>query len=214
MTTMPDPIQTARLVTREIRNGERDGAPTKIAVARREYKADRADVWDAITNMERIPRWFLPISGDVGVGGRYQLEGNAGGVVERCAEPENFAVTWEFGGQVSWLEVNLSETGAGTTLELVHEAHVDPALWEQFGPGAVGLGWDGSLMGLGMHLATGETLDAKEHEAWSVGPDGKRFMTEAGHDWARAAIEAGDDPAKAQAAAEGSIAFYTTAPEG
>jgi uncharacterized protein YndB with AHSA1/START domain len=211
--TTPDPIKTARLVTREIRNGSRDGRPTKIAVARRTYRAERAEVWDALTSAERLPRWFLPVSGELAVGGRYQFEGNAGGLVERCTEPESLAVTWEFGGQLSWLEVRLSEAEGATTLELVHEAHVDPALWEQFGPGAVGLGWDGALMGLGIHLDTGEDLDGKEHEAWASGPEGHAFFTEAAESWARAAVDAGDEPEQARTAAQGAVAFYTTPPE-
>ena len=44
-------------------------------------------MWDAVTSAERIPRWFLPISGDLRLGGRYQLEGNAGGEVLECAPP-------------------------------------------------------------------------------------------------------------------------------
>jgi hypothetical protein len=39
------------------------------------YDTDQDDLWDAVTNIERIPRWFLPISGDLKVGGSYQLEG-------------------------------------------------------------------------------------------------------------------------------------------
>lgn len=96
-----DPVATAGLVTREVRSGTRDGAPTKIVVARREYATDQKDLWSALTDRERIPRWFLPVSGDLEVGGRYQTEGNAGGVVERCDEPELFAVTWEMGPTVS-----------------------------------------------------------------------------------------------------------------
>ena len=113
-------------MTREVRTGSRDGAPTKIAIARRTYPTGQADLWDALTNAERIPRWFLPVSGELKVGGRYQLEGNAGGVVERCDEPESFAVTWEFGEMMSWLAVTLAPDGTGTRLELAHEAHVDP----------------------------------------------------------------------------------------
>src|SRR3954454_4580488 len=154
-----DPLTTAGLVTREIRSGSRDGAPTKIAVARRTYGTDQADLWDALTNAERIPRWFLPVTGELEVGGRYQTEGNAGGVVERCDAPESFAVTWEFGGMVSWLAVTLAPEADGTTLELVHEAHVDPNLWGQFGPGAVGVGWDLALMGLGLHVDSGAPVD-------------------------------------------------------
>jgi uncharacterized protein YndB with AHSA1/START domain len=115
-------------------------AATRIAIARRTYLVDQADLWDALTNADRIPRWFLPVSGDLRVGGRYQLKGNAGGVVEHCREPESFAVTWEFGGTLSWVEVTLTPDGERTTLELAHEAHVDPGLWGQSGPGAVGAG--------------------------------------------------------------------------
>ena len=34
------------------------------------------------------------------LGGRYQLEGNAGGAIERCDPPRSFAATWEYGGDV------------------------------------------------------------------------------------------------------------------
>lgn len=213
MATMPDPIQSARLVTREVRNGTRGGEPTKIILARRTYRAERADVWDALTDAERLPRWFLPVSGDLAVGGRYQFEGNAGGLVEACDAPERLAVTWEFEGQISWLAVHLRESGETTELELVHEAPIDPEMWRRFGPGAGGLGWDGALMGFGVHLETGETATSEEHEAWSTGPEGIAFFREAGEDWARAASDAGDEPEQARAAAEGAIAFYTTPPE-
>lgn len=213
MTNTTDPVGSAGLVTREIRTGSREGRPTRIAIARRVYAAERPDVWDALTNPERIPRWFLPVSGDLVVGGRYQLEGNASGVVESCLEPESFAVTWEFGGQVSWLRVQLSETDGGTRLELAHEAHVDPQLWAQFGPGAVGIGWDLALLGLGQHLDTGSALDPAEGAAWPLTPEGTRFVRQAGESWGQAAIADGDDPEQAGAAAEGAIAFYTTPPE-
>jgi uncharacterized protein YndB with AHSA1/START domain len=134
MAPVIDPATTAGLVTREVRDSTRDGVPTKIAVARRTYAAERADLWDALTSADRLPRWFLPVSGDLTVGGRYQLEGNAGGIVERCAAPEEFAVTWEFGETVSWLTVHLTPADDGTTLELVHEAPVDPDFWTQYGP--------------------------------------------------------------------------------
>src|SRR3546814_5783198 len=57
-----DPVATAGLVAREVRTGSRDGVPTKIAVATRTYPTDQADLWDAVTNPDRIPRWFLPVS--------------------------------------------------------------------------------------------------------------------------------------------------------
>lgn len=213
MTTLTDPAATAGLVTREVRDGSRDDAPTKIAVARRTYATDRDDLWDALTSAERLPRWFMPITGDLTVGGRYQLEGHAGGVVERCDAPRAFAVTWESNGGVSWLEVSLTPADGGTTLELVHEAPVDPDFWVQYGPGAVGVGWDLSLMGLGLHLDTGAALDPQEVEEWSVSDEGVTFARAASTSWADAAIAAGEDADQARAAGERTLAFYTTQPE-
>lgn len=212
MTTI-DPMATAGLVTREVRTGSRDGAPTRIAIARRTYRTDRPDLWDALTNAERIPRWFLPISGDLELGGRYQIEGNAGGVIERCDEPEAFAVTWEMGPMTSWLAVTLNPADDGTTLELTHEAPVDPEMWAQYGPGAVGLGWDGALMGLGLHIDSGEAVDPAAAAAFATSPEGAEFYRQSAAGWAEAAVRDGDDTGAAEQAAARSVAFYTGAPE-
>jgi len=207
-----DIASAAGLVTRELRSGEREGAPTRIAVARRTYPTDRADLWDAVTSAERVPRWFLPLTGDLRVGGRYQLEGNAGGTIEACDAPSSFAVTWENGDVVSWLVVTLTEDGpGGTVLELVHEAHVDPDLWALYGPGAVGLGWDSALLGLGMHVESGEGVDPAFAAAFNFSPDGRAFLLASAHGWRDAAVADGDDAEAAQAAADGSYAAYTTA---
>ncbi len=208
-----DPVATAGLVTREVRSGSRDGAQTKIAIARRTYPTDQTDLWDALTNADRIPRWFLPISGTLEPGGRYQLEGHAGGVIERCEEPESFAVTWEYGPLMSWLEVTLTPAGDGTTLELAHEAHVDPDLWGQFGPGAVGVGWDLALIGLGQHIESRAPVDPAEAAAFSISPEGVELIRRAAMDWADAAVGDGDEPAAAHEAAERTVGFYTTPPE-
>jgi len=213
MTLSFDPIATAGLTTREVRTGSRDGATTRIAVARRTYPTDQADLWDALTNAERIPRWFLPISGTLELGGNYQLEGNAGGVIERCEAPESFAVTWEYGGMVSWLEISLAPAEGGTTLALAHEAVVDPDFWGQFGPGAVGVGWDLGLMGLGVHIETGKAVDPEEGAMYSTTPDGVLFVRHAASDWAAAAIADGDEPGAAREAADNAVVFYTILPE-
>ena len=208
-----DPVATAGLVTREVRSGSRDGAETKIAIARRTYSTDQADLWDALTNADRIPRWFLPVSGNLEPGGRYQIEGNAGGVIERCDEPESFAVTWEYGQMMSWLEVTLTPTGDGTTMELAHEAHVEPDLCGQFGPGAVGVGWDLALIGPGQHIETGAPVDPVEGAAFATSPEGAELVRRAAADWADAAVGDGDEPDAANEAAKRTVAFYTTPPD-
>ena len=209
-----DPAEAAGLMTREVRTGNRDGTPTKIAVARRTYPTGQTDLWHALTDRERLPRWFLPVTGDLAVGGRYQLEGNAGGVVEECEAPTRFAVTWEMGPQISWLEVTLTPEQHGTALELVHEAPVDPDMWARYGPGALGVGWDLALMALGLHSADGAAVDPAEGLAYPTTPQGTEFVRLAALDWAAAAIADGDDSTAARAAAERTIEFYTVDPEG
>ncbi|MGI9008604.1 MAG: SRPBCC domain-containing protein [Streptosporangiaceae bacterium] len=58
------------------------------------YRTDIGDLWAACTNPERIGRWFPPVSGDLVPGGRFQIEGNASGTVQRCDPPNCFAATW------------------------------------------------------------------------------------------------------------------------
>jgi uncharacterized protein YndB with AHSA1/START domain len=64
------------------------GKPALVAVAIRSYDTTVADLWDAITTPERPARWFLPVEGDLKLGGRYQLKGNAGGTITHCQPPK------------------------------------------------------------------------------------------------------------------------------
>ncbi len=151
-----------------MRTGEHDGIPTRLVIASRTYSKEQSEPWDALTNPDRIPRWFLPVSGDLKVGARYQLEGSSGGLIETCVEPSSFAVTWEYDGSTSWLGVTLEPAETGTTLELVHESPVDPVFWKQYGPGATGLGWDLTMLVLSQHIATGEEFDPSDENAFGV----------------------------------------------
>jgi hypothetical protein len=97
-------------------------------------------------------------------------------------------------------------------MELRHLAHVDDGLWDQFGPGAVGIGWDLGLFGLSLHLSTGGAgMAPEESAAWMASEEGKQFVTASGQAWWAAAIAAGEDEAKATAASERCIAAYTGA---
>jgi hypothetical protein len=53
--------------------------------------ASADQVWDACTNPERIPHWFLPVSGDLRLHGRFHLQDNASGTIERCDPPKTAA---------------------------------------------------------------------------------------------------------------------------
>jgi uncharacterized protein YndB with AHSA1/START domain len=203
------PLDEIDAAHRTVGAGDRDGRPTRVLTVRRTYPADPADVWDAVTTAERIPRWFLPVTGDLRVGGRYQLEGNAGGVVEACDPPRSFSVTWEFGGDVSWLEVDLSPVDGGTEVELRHIAPVDDERWTEYGPGAVGVGWDLGLRGLLLHLESGRPVDPAAFQAWTGSADGRSYVTGSSDAWCAASVAAGEDAAAARSAADRTTAAYT-----
>lgn len=195
------------MIKRSVVAQERDGQPVRAVTLQRPYKTSVEDLWDAVTSAERIPRWFLPVSGELKLGGKYQLEGNAGGTITDCVPPRYFAATWEFAGGKSWIEVRIEPEGEGTMLTLAHICPVD-AFWAQYGPGAVGVGWDLGTVGLEMHLA-GEEIGKFDENAFATSPEGKALISSASEDWARAAIEAGEDPEQAREAAKATTAFYT-----
>lgn len=193
--------------------GTADGGRT--VSLERTYDAAIEDVWDALTRPERIGRWFLPISGDYRIGGRYQFEGNAGGEILSCDRPNALRVTWVYGvpaspADVSEVEIRLTAAGQGTTLRLVHTASVPAEMWDQFGPGAVGVGWEMGMLGLTLHLSGGSVGDPI---AWQVSDEGREFATRSSVAWGAANAAAGADPETVAANIANTTAFYTTVPE-
>ncbi len=196
-------------VSRDVGTGERDSRGTKVVTISQAYDTDPDDLWEACTRAERLARWFAPVSGDLQLGGRYQIEGNACGTVERCDPPKSFSLTWEFGGGVSWVEVRIApEPGGGARFELEHTAHPEEH-WEQYGPGAVGLGYDMALASLALHLTTDGVTNDQEHAAYWASADGRRFLAEAGQRWYEADVAGGAEPEAARAAADRTVAAYT-----
>ena len=130
--------------------GVPDGADVVSVVVRRSYPADPADVWSALTDPDRIPRWFLPVTGDFREGGHFALEGNAAGDILTCTPPQLLRVT--FGGPDSIVTLRVSVAGDDTVLEL---AHTVPLAMAGSGAGAlwVGPGWDAMFLALAGHLA-------------------------------------------------------------
>src|SRR3954469_17010136 len=77
-----------------------------------------------------------------------------------------------------------------------------------FGPGAVGMGWDSMLLGLALHLATGEAVDPSFGQQWTGTDDGRRFLTLSGDEWYAANVDFGTDPAAARAMADRCVKAY------
>ena len=195
-------------VERSVSSLERDGRPARAITLGRSFPVPLEDLWDAVTNKARIPQWFLPITGELAPGGRYQLEGNAGGVITACEPPSFYAVTWEFAGDTSWVDVRCSPEGTGAArLELTHTALLSPH-WDQYGPGATGVGWELGLLGLALHL-TEPGAPKLDDAAFATSAEGKALITGNSEAWGEAAIAAGTDADAAHAAARRTTAFYT-----
>ncbi len=208
-------------IVRQIEAVQREVGTARIAVGeghtislRRTYDAPIDDVWDALTNPERIGRWFLPISGEYRLGGRFQFEGNAGGEILACERPHWLRVSWGFGEMdgVDGSEIELRLTPAGdesTIFELKHTAVVPDEMWAQFGPGAVGVGWEGGLLGLSFHLQGASLADPV---AWQMSDEGREFMARSSEAWGTANVAAGADPVAAATAVAHTTAFYAPPP--
>ena len=202
-----DVAQHIGAVTREVATRTLDGKDARVVTASRTYSTTPDDLWNALTSAERLPRWFLPISGELRLGGRYQLQGNAGGEILVCEPPRHLKVTWEFGGATSWLELHVTRDGAGSRLTLEHTMFPDDH-WKQFGPGATGVGWDLALVGLTQHVA-GSMADPNEGMAWMASDNGKAFIRKSSDAWGQAAIASGENAERANAAVSQTTLAYT-----
>lgn len=184
-----------------------DGKAVRAVTLARSYNTTVEDLWDAVTNGERIPRWFSAIDGELELGGRYQLAGNAGGRITECEPRSHFALTWEFGDRVSWVNVRLVCDEAGhARLALTHSERLSQH-WHEYGPGATGVGWEMGLLGLANHIAQ-PAAPLPDAAAFATSPDGKALIIGSSDAWGEAAIAAGEEAEAAREAARRTTAFY------
>ncbi|MFI6290559.1 SRPBCC domain-containing protein [Nonomuraea sp. NPDC050790] len=175
-------------------------------VMSRSYDAALDDVWDALTDPDRIKRWLMPISGDLRVGGTFQLEGNAGGEILECEPPARYKVS--FGGPDSLVEVRLSAAGDERT-DFVLE-HTVPLAMAQSGAGAftVGPGWDGALLGLALFLA-GEVKESDDPVEAAGSEEAQRYSLASVIAWEAAITASGTaTPEEVAAGKEMSMGFF------
>jgi len=160
---------------------------------RRTYPTGIEDVWEACTDPKRISRWLAPVSGDLRLGGSYQLEGNAGGEIVTCQRPTLLRITWSMGpGMDTELELRLASDGDDSTiLELEHTSPADitDAMVREYGPGGtigIGGGWDLALTALDLHIG-GAAFDVA---TWEDTPEAKAFARESCGAWGAAIQQA------------------------
>lgn len=196
-----DIVQQIDAISRQLAQRAGTTGATVVVTVGRRYSARVGDVWSALTDPERVRRWFLPLSGDLRPGGTFQLEGNASGDIVAC-EPADHHLAITFGGPTSVVDLRLVSDGAQTVLELDHTVPIEMA-GSSAGTLYVGPGWDSTLLALALYLS-GEISD--DPVAAADSPDGQAFCAASIEAWV-AVVEA-TDTTDAQAIASARTAAY------
>jgi uncharacterized protein YndB with AHSA1/START domain len=140
--------------------GSRDAATGEgqSILMRRRYEAEIEDVWDAVTNPDRLGRFFMKPAGELREGGTFSFEGNARGEILRCDPPRLLRITWVYGEPTGdEVEVRLWPEGDDrTVLELEHSSPgrlTDRLLNDpESGIWGLGAGWELGLIALDAFL--------------------------------------------------------------
>jgi uncharacterized protein YndB with AHSA1/START domain len=201
---MKDVLDELAAARRALGKGSVPAGEAYTIEVRRRYRAPVDDVWDALTNPERLRRWLRPVSGDLRLGGRFELDGGEYGEILRCEPPRLLKVSWLYGADaqpgMSEVEVRLVPGSTGDTeFELIHTAFVDEPLFPTYGPGAGGVGWDLALLALARLLTDGDTANQEELS---------EFIRRSAAAWGEAHLAAGGEPAQVAAAVEATTKFY------
>jgi uncharacterized protein YndB with AHSA1/START domain len=126
------------------------------------------DVWSALTDPERLVRWYGMVGGDLNAGGGFTATvigsgWDGRGRIELCVPPRKLQVTqWEEEGSVATVTAELATDGDATILVIESRGISVDLLW------AFGCGWQTDAEDLGAHLA------GQEHSDWPSGW-GRRF---------------------------------------
>jgi uncharacterized protein YndB with AHSA1/START domain len=109
----------------ELRHRTIPAGPARVGVFTRVYETTIEDLWDACTNPERLRRWYVPVTGDLRVGGQFQQVNMGSGTVVECDAPRHLRVS--LGGGADEIEVHISPGphDGSATLEIEHATTLD-----------------------------------------------------------------------------------------
>ncbi|SHK72072.1 Uncharacterized conserved protein YndB, AHSA1/START domain [Nocardiopsis flavescens] len=213
---MKDALDELAAARRAMGKGSLPAGDAYTIEVRRRYRAQIEDVWDAVTDPERLGRWLNPVTGDLRLGGRFELDGGEHGEILRCEPPRLLRVSWLYGPEAdAWpgtseVELRLAPGPAGDTeFELIHAAAVGEPLFPTYGPGAGGVGWDLRLLSLARLLAGVEPVD---HEMVEKSAEAREFIRRSAAAWGEAHLAAGGEPEHVAAAVEATTGFYAPDP--
>jgi uncharacterized protein YndB with AHSA1/START domain len=111
----------------ELRHRTIAAGPARVAVFTRVYETTVEDLWDACTNPERLRRWYVPVSGELRVGGRFEQVNMGSGTVVECDAPRFLKLSLGGGADEIELRISPGPEAGSATMQLEHattlEAH-------------------------------------------------------------------------------------------
>ena len=134
-----------------------------VARLKSRYETDIDDLWAALTDPNRLARWYGNVDGDLRLGGEFTaiVHGSGWdgrGRVDVCDPPRKLVVTmWEEEGEEGVVTAELVADGSHTILVIERSGMPLDRAW------AYGAGWQTHLEDLGVHLA------GQERSEWPSG---------------------------------------------
>jgi uncharacterized protein YndB with AHSA1/START domain len=123
------------------------------------YETDIDDLWSALTDPQRLARWYGRVEGDLRVGGEFTATvfgsgWDGRGRIDICLPPSRLEVTlWEEQGVEYVLAADLVADGDDTVLVIERRGIPLDLLW------AYGSGWHEHLEDLAAHVMGQECAD-------------------------------------------------------
>jgi uncharacterized protein YndB with AHSA1/START domain len=104
----------------ELRHKTIAAGEARVAVFTRTYPTTVEDLWDACTNPARLRRWYVPVTGDLRLGGTFQQVNMGSGTVVVCEPPHLLELSLGNGADEIVLRLSPGIAAGTATLELQH----------------------------------------------------------------------------------------------
>jgi uncharacterized protein YndB with AHSA1/START domain len=157
----------------ELRHRTIPAGEARVAVFTRTYPTTVEDLWDACTDPKRLRRWYVPVTGDLRVGGSFQQVNMGSGTILVCDAPNLLKLS--LGGGADEIELRLSPGTEDDTavLELHHATTLDSheiagQMYDAIF--CMGGGYYPRLLALDLHLR-GALPDDYDSAAFHLNPD-------------------------------------------
>ena len=157
----------------ELRHRTIPAGEARVAMLTRTYPTTVEDLWDACTDPERLRRWYVPVTGDLRVGGTFEQVHMGSGTILVCEAPHLLKVS--LGGGADEIELRLAPGAEDGTavLELQHATTLDSheiggQMYDAIY--CMGGGYYPRLLALDLHLR-GALPDDYDSAAFHLNPD-------------------------------------------